>query len=58
MRIEGQEIKQILEVFGHPLSGMKSLVVEEENGNISMIHGDWRMINNIVEAKEWNIKNY
>ena len=54
MRIDGQEIKKILEVFGHPLSGMRSMVVEEENGNISMIHGDWRMINNILEVENGN----
>ena len=47
-----KEVNQILEAFGHRLSGMKSMVIKEENGKISMIHGDWRMINNILEARE------
>jgi len=39
---------KILSYFGHPLSGMRSLIIENEDGELDQIDGDWRMINNIV----------
>lgn len=39
---------KIIEIFGHPLSGMKSLLIETEKG-LEFVHGDWRMINIIIE---------
>jgi len=46
------KIKKILEVHGHPASGLKTLFVEIENGKKGYIDGDWRMVDHIIEAVE------
>lgn len=44
----GTEIKSIIEIFEHPLSGVKGLLVEADTG-IETVYGDWRMIDHIIE---------
>lgn len=42
-------IGKIKKCFGHPLSGLRSLVIQSEKGELRLIQGDQRCINSIIE---------